>query len=426
MATSVLSMVLETKKRGTGGADVTRELQGVTKGLANAALAVGAVAGGLFVAQRVYRATVGEAMEYADAVGDLASITGESTENTSRFMTVLGDFGIEMSQITAAGRAMRDEGLAPTLGTLAQLSDQYLALAPGMDRVNFLQETFGRGGAEFVDVLEQGSAAIMARSAAVAAGNVLTAEEARQADALKLSLAELNTSWENIVRTLSFGVIPVLGDLARGINEALQPPPEGGGIVGWLQNIFIGGLEHSLGYVEDLTGGVGDLTGALNGVPRIVPVNLLFSTNFAQFIADNPELRYLIASGLLGGGAGYSYTGTTPITPWQTGGGGGGGGGGGAYGPPGGWAAWAALHPGEFWTPGAAYGADFVVGGPAGVDRVPVGFMATAGERVTVQTAEQQRRGGGGPSVHFHGPIHLGGDLDLAKFEKMLVRCLRG
>ncbi|MCX6069455.1 MAG: hypothetical protein NTU91_01145 [Chloroflexi bacterium] len=180
---------------------------------------------------QIYEATVGEFLEYADTVGDLSSITGESTENTSRFVTVLGDFGIEMGQITAAGRAMRDDGLAPTLDTLAQLSDRYLALAPGMERVNFLQDNLGRGGAEFVDVLEQGSAAILARADAVAPGNVLTAEEIRLADELKVSMRELNDEWTAFTRTLSLEAMPLiqstvgeLGDLATVLSGEMIPP----------------------------------------------------------------------------------------------------------------------------------------------------------------------------------------------------------
>ena len=45
---------------------------------------------------------------------------------------------------------------------------------------------------------------------------------------------------------------------------------------------------------------------------------------------------------------------------------------------------------------GAQHGADFTVGGSGGVDSQMVRFWATPGERVVVQTPEQQRAGGGG------------------------------
>lgn len=171
---------------------------------------------------QAYQETIGKFVAYADSVGDLSSITGQSTEETSRFITVLKNFGIEMGQITVAGRAMRDQSLAPTLGTLAQLSDRYLALAPGMARVNFLQDTFGRQGAEFVDVLEQGSEAILARADAVGAGNILTAEEVRLGDQLKLTLAEVNTAWDSITNTLSLKFAPAVLVVLETLERLLQ------------------------------------------------------------------------------------------------------------------------------------------------------------------------------------------------------------
>lgn len=52
-----------------------------------------------------------------------------------------------------------------------------------------------------------------------------------------------------------------------------------------------------------------------------------------------------------------------------------------------------ALNPNLF-GPGFASGGSFMVGGPSGTDRTPVSFMASRGERVTVETPDQQRRGG--------------------------------
>lgn len=51
--------------------------------------------------------------------------------------------------------------------------------------------------------------------------------------------------------------------------------------------------------------------------------------------------------------------------------------------------------------PGFAHGGQFTVGGGGGTDTTPVNFMATRGERVTVETPGQQRRGGGGGGNTF-------------------------
>ncbi len=44
--------------------------------------------------------------------------------------------------------------------------------------------------------------------------------------------------------------------------------------------------------------------------------------------------------------------------------------------------------------PGFAFGGSFMVGGPGGTDKTPIDFMATRGERVTIETPAQQRANG--------------------------------
>lgn len=48
-----------------------------------------------------------------------------------------------------------------------------------------------------------------------------------------------------------------------------------------------------------------------------------------------------------------------------------------------------------------ATGGSFMVGGFGGTDTQPVRFLATPGERVTVETPEQQRRGGGATVINI-------------------------
>jgi len=61
--------------------------------------------------------------------------------------------------------------------------------------------------------------------------------------------------------------------------------------------------------------------------------------------------------------------------------------------------------------PGFAHGGQFTVGGAGGTDRQPVNFMATKGERVTVETPPQQRRGGGGGSTFIFKVDARGADI---------------
>lgn len=61
----------------------------------------------------------------------------------------------------------------------------------------------------------------------------------------------------------------------------------------------------------------------------------------------------------------------------------------------------------QLYGPGFASGGSFVVGGSGGVDTTPVGFWATKGERVTVETEAQQRRGGVVVNVYNQTPAQV-------------------
>jgi hypothetical protein len=409
-------MILETKKRGTGGADVTRELQGVRQGAnalrgtwteLNSALSVGRQA--VQMAGQAYQATVGQGLAYIDQIGQLAMVSGQGTEATSRLVQVLDDFHISGEQLTMGMRTLRTQGINPTVGEMARMSDEYLRLNPGLERQNYLATHFGtRVGPQFAYAMEQGSAAILANADTVNANLLVSQADFEQRQAMLRQLDAFQDWWLG-------AQVWMAGGFMAGLRSAEELLLIVGNTLGLISD------EQMVAFAESMnvaTAATEQVAGAIDNIPTerhtrfyvdadISPEADFFMRHFGSYIPGAATLGPIMLEtygGISGAAAG--------------------GGGGGAYGPPGGWAAWAAAHPGEFW--GGAQGGAFDVIGPAGVDRVPVGFMATAGERVTVQTAEQQRRGGGGAGVHFHGDIHLGGDLDLAKFEKMLVRCLRG
>lgn len=73
-------------------------------------------------------------------------------------------------------------------------------------------------------------------------------------------------------------------------------------------------------------------------------------------------------------------------------------------------------------TPGYATGGSFIVPGAGGTDTTPVKFMATPGERVTIQTPEQQRARSGSIVIQN---INLPGISDARQFVEQLKQMLR-
>jgi hypothetical protein len=441
MATSVLSMILETKKRGTGGVEATRELQGVTKGLQSAVLAVGAVAGGLVVAQRLYRATVGETMEYAGEVRQLSSITGQGAEASSRLIQVFDDFDVSGGQVTTMLRTLAAQGLSPTIETIAQLSDRYLALAPGVERATFLQQNFGRSGADLDLAMSQGSATLLARNAAVERGFVLNQQQLDQAEELRHAEDALGDAWGAFATTIGTRVIPTVTDLIQGLLDLGNAHITAYGPHGQIMyeigdattaadsanRTWVLGMDNALDDLDrfpdaadGVVDGLSDLTAAwLTNQIAAGSAGLQMDVvrDAIAFLAAHPDITidmtvlttYLQTGGALGIGGGGGGGGLTASQVEQN-----------AWRTSHGYTAWTAE---QFEAAGLQHGGAFDVMGPPGIDRVPVGFMATAGERVVVQTQEQQRRGGGGLTIN--GGLNVYTELDeqilLSKFRRLLT-----
>lgn len=73
---------------------------------------------------------------------------------------------------------------------------------------------------------------------------------------------------------------------------------------------------------------------------------------------------------------------------------------------------------------GFATGGSFTVGGAGGTDSQLVNFMATPGERVTVETPAQQRSGGGGLVVHQ--TLQIGGNVSREDIPAIMEGARRG
>lgn len=151
-----------------------------------------------------------------------------------------------------------------------------------------------------------------------------------------------------------------------------------------------------------------------------------FSRMIEKMMADLHKLiiRQLFAAmltQLLGGGAAAPFGGIGAglaggLTPTQAAGGSGGFGGFGGGG----------FSPSQLLgAPRLANGGSFMVGGPPGIDRTPVFFWGSRGERVTVETNQQQHRGGGNGDSRRPVNVYLSLDKNEAEIEDMVLRIIQ-
>ena len=178
------------------------------------------VGGAIASAGLALKSIVDTTQKYAREVRDLSQVSGEGAESTSRFIQVLDDYELTAQDALAATRFLTKKGLAPNIETLAKLSDQYLAINDVEERNAFILANLGRGGLQWVNVLKQGSAVLIAQGAAVSKNLILDEKAIRASEEYRLAVDELNDAKQGLAVTIGTKLLPVmttfLEDLASG------------------------------------------------------------------------------------------------------------------------------------------------------------------------------------------------------------------
>lgn len=152
--------------------------------------------GGLTALVGVVAGSHGEFQQYAGEVRDIAIASGTTAEESSVLLQVLDDYQITAGDVTAASRAMKEQGLVPTIDTLADLSDQFLAIEDPAKRLDFAQKNLGRSYSQFLNVLNQGGDVIRDNSKEVNKALILNDQQIKDAEEERLAMDALSDSWQ--------------------------------------------------------------------------------------------------------------------------------------------------------------------------------------------------------------------------------------
>lgn len=211
------------------------------------------------IANQVLDETVGSFQRYAQQVRDLSAISGESAENTSRFIQVLDDYRISADNVTTATKALTRQGLAPNIDTLARLSDQYLAITDAQARNEFVLQNLGRAGLEWNQVLAQGGDALRAQARAVQDGLILNDKMLERAEKLRLAQDNLNDSWEAFKIQVGEIAVPVLTKALENFNNRAEK-------TSFVQALLLTGFDDISRIIFDFTDKTNDAADATNGL----------------------------------------------------------------------------------------------------------------------------------------------------------------
>lgn len=153
----------------------------------NAAIEIGERVVGML--NDAFQATVIRAAEWGDSMGDLAQLTGQSVEDTSRLAATLELVGIDASSLGRILKSMTKEGLNLNLKTLLELNEEYNAIQDPVQRNTFLFRNFGKAAEDMAEVMGRSQEELEALAAAAdKSGKVIGEEAAAQAEKFNTQL----------------------------------------------------------------------------------------------------------------------------------------------------------------------------------------------------------------------------------------------
>lgn len=244
--TDAMARVIEAEKQLAIGAEAQKAVEGMTqaekeqfsaaydlehanKGLGmsfteiQSAIGLGKMALGEL--KKVYEETVGVAQEYDQTIMDVMIATGGNAQESSRLVQVIDDVGISYETLKTAMKMASKEGIEPNIQSLAQLSDEYLTLAPGVERNQFLMDKFGKSGLDMARAMEMGGAKLLAMNDAIGENLILTDEEIAQSEEYRQNLDNISDSAMGLKVVIGNELIPVGNELIQhytNISESLQ------------------------------------------------------------------------------------------------------------------------------------------------------------------------------------------------------------
>lgn len=173
-----------------------------------------------------------ETAKYNAEVRDLSLITGQGAEASSKFLQVLDDFELTAADATSAARFLKEKGLSPTIETLALLSDEFKKIEDPAQRMAFLQENLGRGGAKWANVLSQESGALLEAANSANKYLIKTDEQIRKSEIARLALDNLSDTWTGYKNAVGDAIneLIVADQAAKRANEIYK---ENGNVLGY-------------------------------------------------------------------------------------------------------------------------------------------------------------------------------------------------
>ena len=145
MAKSILDVIVKLSKQGNADKETVIGLVKLKSALLDAASVAGSLVGAGYAVKKMFDATVGTMVEYADKVRTTQRATQLSAEESSKLIQMTDDLGVSYESLEKAIKSSSDTTDFSIAG-LMKTSEEYLNITGAQDRAKFAQEQYGRLG----------------------------------------------------------------------------------------------------------------------------------------------------------------------------------------------------------------------------------------------------------------------------------------
>ena len=226
---SRIEILITTIKKGMGDKETKKtlkdlgagfkEVTGISLGWVGA---IGIASAGLAKFEEVAQQSISDVVGLANSTEHLQRITGDNAETMSRFIQVADDARIEIGDLESALQMAANKGIAVNTNALMAMSDEYMKLAPGVERNTYVSERFGKQSKEITKLLEMGSAEIKARMLTTSDSITVDNRAVAASKEYQESLDALNDSALGLRMNIGKQLIPVLSDFALVASDGIE------------------------------------------------------------------------------------------------------------------------------------------------------------------------------------------------------------
>lgn len=216
----IVPLILDTTKYDKGidsAKDKTVSLKGELSGIVSSIAPTIGLATAVAAVGNAMADAVKETMVYANEVKEVSLVSGATAEESSRLIQVLDDYGVTADGITKASKALAQQGLAPTINTIINLSAQYQSLSTAQERNSFITQNLGKDTANWHNVLSKGPELLRQLNAAVSEGLILTEKQIQQVREAEIAMDNWDDTMKEVKTTFAIELMPAITKTTNAI-----------------------------------------------------------------------------------------------------------------------------------------------------------------------------------------------------------------